>query len=371
MNPKQVSAVDVIGPAYETTKGLLLSPFRWDRWWRVGIIAIFTGEIGGGSFNWNTGGGDWEKIIRDTRGRQGFFDAPMAQNPLAQMDHTTLALLVTTLVVGVLALVLTHVYIGSVMRFLQFDTVVRQRFRLSEGWRMWHPRGVRWFGFEVILIGISFLGFALLAAVAFAIWSATGAIADMKGHIGQVILVIFALLPFLLVFTFALAIVRVLAKDFAVPMIALEDLPVGEALQRVKGMAMGNKADYAVYIVMKVVLTIAQGIVVGIVSVVVLLVLAVPAIAIAVGAGLSVPEMFRNPWVLAGMITLFVCGIFAVMTALAILLAPLAMFFQAYVLHFLAPRYQPLWQLMHPAPPDGPAPPSRFDPPPYPIVPQT
>ena len=39
MIPKPVSAVEAIGPAYETTKNLLLSPFRWDRWWRVGIIA--------------------------------------------------------------------------------------------------------------------------------------------------------------------------------------------------------------------------------------------------------------------------------------------------------------------------------------------
>src|SRR5271154_440882 len=55
--PKKLSAIEAIGPAYENAKRIMLKPFRWSRWWRMGLIAMAAAEMaqsyscGGPSFN--------------------------------------------------------------------------------------------------------------------------------------------------------------------------------------------------------------------------------------------------------------------------------------------------------------------------------
>ncbi|MBI2681976.1 MAG: hypothetical protein HYX26_01940 [Acidobacteriales bacterium] len=347
MPSKPPSAVDVISSAIHTTQQLMFRPFRFSRWWRVAVIAIFTGELGGsGGFNFNIP--DLSGLRRDRTGPQKFL--PGADNPFSQFDATTWALIITVLVVGILTLLLVHIYIGSVMRFVQFDAVARQRFRLREGWRTWHRHGVRFFGFHLLFSLIAFLIIGLIAGVflgaGFALSRGSG---DTKSF-GAFLALFLLMIPFVLVVAVVAQVLWVLAKDFALPIMALEPVTVREALGRVKHAVMSAKGDYAVYILMKIVLSIGSAIVVGIASFLLLIVVIVPLVIGGVFAGVAWPTLLTNPFMLALIITAAIVLLIVVSFALATVFSPIVIFFQSYVLHFYAPRY-PLLQQLIPSPP--------------------
>ena len=45
---KPLSAVDCIGPAFAQTKHQLFAPFRLQRWARLALVCLITGEFAGG-----------------------------------------------------------------------------------------------------------------------------------------------------------------------------------------------------------------------------------------------------------------------------------------------------------------------------------
>jgi hypothetical protein len=347
MLPKPPSAVDVISPAIHTTQHLMFRPFRFDRWWRVAVMAIFTGELGG------TGG--FNLALPDLRGLGRESDTSSrfmaGDNPFFQSDPATWIAIIVVLVVGLAILLLVHIYIGSVMRFVQFDAVARGRFRLREGWRTWHRHGLRWFGFHVLYLLIAMVVIGLVIAfftgIGIGIYRADRAAA----HFGAYLLLLLLALPILVVLLILAQVVWVLAKDFALPMVALEPLTVREALGRLRQVVMGAKGDFAIYILMKIALTIAAGVAVGVVSVILLLILAVPLVAGGVFAGIAWPDLLRDPVLLALLITAAIVLMMIFSFVLATLFSPVVIFFQAYVLHFLAPRYARLQPWMPQPPP--------------------
>jgi len=118
-------------------------------------------------------------------------------------------------------------------------------------------------------------------------------------------------------------------------------------------------------VVMKFVLSLAVGLIVGICMVIVLFVLAIPAIAIAAivvvlvkGSGLGV--VFGVLLAIVG--ALIAIGLFLLVLFLAT--APVAVFMTSYALYFLGGRYPRLGNLLWPQPPPGPVPPTPGVPPP-------
>jgi hypothetical protein len=179
--------------------------------------------------------------------------------------------------------------------------------------------------------------------------------------------------PFVVLIALIGSIFYVLAKDFAVPMVALEDQGVFSAFGRVLGMARARLGEFAGYIGMKIVLTIAYSIVFMIAVVAVMIPVAIIGIAIAATVGATAPNIAQHPALLAWMITVGIVGIFLLMFLLAIAFAPAIFFFQAYVYTWFAQRYEPLWNLLYPAPPQPPPAPATepitpTEPPPLPAV---
>ena len=357
MPPRPISATDAINPALETTKDLMFRPFQFGRCWRVGVLGIFTGGAAGfgGGCNIPSGGGDWEKIMRGTKDQQlmqfqGHGPFPDLIQVLHSLDPKTIALMITVLVVGILAIAAVHVYMGSILRFSLMDAVTNRRFGLREGWQRWQSPGQRYFFFQLALMVISlvcFGGMALLAGLMIAGASGGGAKPSPAG----IILSLLVLLPVFLVFVIVFALFQLFAKDFAVPMMALEDLRVTDALRRVKDMLAREKGATALYVMMKIILDIASGIVVSIMEVFLFGAALIPVGILAVAAGIAVPALFKNPAMLAVVITAVITLIFALVFVAQVIASPVTIFFQAYVLHYMAPRYPPLWKLMHPAPP--------------------
>ena len=86
------------------------------------------------------------------------------------------------------------------------------------------------------------------------------------------------------VFVLAAAVVQVLAKDFLVPIMALEDLDFADGWHRLLAMIGLEKGRYAVYLLLKLVLSIAAAILFGIIAIIPALFVVVPAV-VAVLAG--------------------------------------------------------------------------------------
>ncbi len=347
---KPVSAIDCVGPAIEWTKRAMFRPFRWAKWWRIGLVGLVAGELQGGGCGGNVPGRGW--------------NPGAAEHPFPTIDPAVIASILAVLIVGGTVLVLVHLYVSSVSRFMLFDAVTTGRYRLRENWSRWHSRGLRWFGFKLVFMLITG-GAALLLLLPFI----GSIVAAKRAGMGAMVAAVLVLVPVFLVGALIASVLFVLAKDFAVPIIALEDEGVFRAFGRVLRMARARLGDFAAYIGVKILLTIAYSIVFGIAVFVIAIAALIPTVIIAVAAGVS-GALLKDPVLLAILGTLAVLAIFLLLFVIACLFAPAIFFFQAYVYTWFAQRYEPLWDLLYPAAPPAPAPIATAppEPPPLPAV---
>jgi hypothetical protein len=155
------------------------------------------------------------------------------------------------------------------------------------------------------------------------------------------------------------AIVGLFAKDFCVPIMAMERIGVLAAWHRLLPMLAAEKLAFTGYVLMKIVLAIGSAIIFGIATLLAFLVLLIPlgiGAAIIFFAGKAAGLTFN----LATISILVVLG-GAVLTGLiyvaALISTPPMVFFQSYVLHFLGSRYELLGIMVFPPPPEAIAPP--------------
>jgi hypothetical protein len=341
----RLSAVDAVTPAMELTKRQLFQPFRGGRWARLALVTLLSGEMAGGGFNfsWPQGRG----------GRSNDFLA-LASPSLEKILTWLPALLL--LVIAAVALVLLLIYIHSVFRFILFDSVLHDRCEIKAGWRRWQTQGTSYFLWLICFGLVTLLGLAVLVGVPLVFaWSA-GAFRQPKQHL--VLLIVGGLLLLFLVFVYFVAagVVGLFAKDFLVPMMALQNLGVVEAWRRFRPMLEMDKSGYALYVLMKVVLAIGAAILFGIAGLLVILALLIPFAVIAlalyliwVGLGLH-----WNPATIGVAVLLGVVVLAAVIYVMGWVFTPAAVFFQAYVLHFFGGRYPALGDLLtFPRPPES------------------
>jgi hypothetical protein len=248
------------------------------------------------------------------------------------------------IVVGVIvmfALGLAFVYVSCVFRFILFDSVLNDRCELGEGWRRWQKQGASYF---LWTIGFGLAGFAamvfLIGGPVYIAWLA-GIFAEPRNHLA--LLIVGGVLLFFLALCLILvsAIAALFAKDFVIPVMALENRGVLDGWRRVLPMLTSEKGAYLVYLVMKIVLALASAMLFGIIDVLVLFVIIIPlgiaaVIVVLVGsaAGLSWNTLTLSAAVVAGggvlMLLIFVMSFVS---------APAMVFFQAYALQFFGSRY--------------------------------
>jgi hypothetical protein len=284
---------------------------------------------------------------------------------------------VFTLIIGITALVFVHLYVASVLRFVYFDSVATGRFHVREGWVRWHSRGLRWFVFNLLVIVV------VLAAVAAVVVPAIafGVAAHKTMGSGGVALLALVGVPIALLLAVVAACVGILVKDFAIPMTALENITPWTAFKRVISTAWERKGEHAGYLGMKIVLAIAFGIAVAIVQFILMLIFLIPVIAAVIAGAvlganhgnLDPQRIFANPVLVATLVLGVILVILLIIVITAIILAPGLFFFEAYVLTWFAQRYEPLWNLLYPAPPQPPPAPvtepiAPTEPPPLPAV---
>jgi len=164
------------------------------------------------------------------------------------------------------------------------------------------------------------------------------------------------------VFVLTAVVVQILAKDFLVPIMALEDLDFADGWHHLLAMIGPEKGRFAVYLLLKLVLSIAAGILFSIIAIIPVLLVVVSGV-VAVLAG----RFAGMGWSVTTISLAIILGssLFSLLMYLvALVCVPATVFFPAYAMYFLAARYPTLDALLHPAPPAPELPPVPESPPP-------
>ncbi len=359
-----LSGADALKPAFERTKFQLFKPFRFERWARLAVVCFLTGELTGG------GGGGFNLPFNTGRGRTGSSSlAGPFGLPGPWADY--LPLIVVGFVLLFLILIF-FIYVSSVFRFILFDSVLYDRCRLREGWRRWQQAGASYFLWQ---IGF---GLASMAALALTVgvpvlwaWRA-GMFHDWGGHLVGLILGGIVVVLLFLAVVITSAVIGLFAKDFVIPVMALENVGVIEGWRRVLPRLGAEKGAYAIYVLIKMALALGAAVLFVIINILVVLMFIIPVLI--AGAIVFVVAMLAGATWNAVTISLAVGAGVVVVLALVFLLAmvsaPAMVFFQAYTLHFYGGRYPALGSELAKTPPVPPpaAPPavSPVTPPPAP-----
>lgn len=359
------SAVDAIYPAIEHTKKQLFQPFRFGQWTRLALVGLLAGELGSGggcnthNFNFN-----------QHPGAHRFVDPSWSG-----IDPALLAGLIAVLVIAAFVLGIVFMYISSVMRFILFDSVMAKECHIRDGWERRQGPGWRYFLWKLVYLMITLAGLTVLVGIPAGLAFAMGWLKEPKAH--MVPLVLGGILVFfaVMIFVLALAIIFVLVKDFVIPQMALENVGVMEGWERLWRMIMAEKGGYAAYIGMKIVMAIGAGIVVGIATLILGLIIAIPTVLLSVlaivtgkTAGLTWNAYTITLAVVVGSVLL---AVFLYLVAL--ISVPVIVFFPAYSIYFFAARYPALSAVLYPPPPApqvaSAATPPPYEPPPLPPTP--
>lgn len=345
--PNRVSAVDSITPAFTRTKQLLLQPFRLGLWARLAVVALITGEAGGG------GGGGFSNlgsVINNRGGKRLAAATHFLNDPGWEQIQPYLFWIVLGFVL-VAALALLWIYSDCVYRFILLDSVLTGKCELIEGWRRWKFAGRRYLLWVVAYAFGALIVIGAVAGLPLLVVYGAGWFEKPDQHILGFILggILYFLAVLLLIL--ALFVIDLLARDFLVPVMAFEDVGAMEGWERLMDMMSAEKGAYALYVLMKVVLNAASGIVFGIVNFFVTLILLIPLGIVAwvfitgKGAGMNL----EDPSTIMLLIAFGLLALAGILYVIAFVYSPALVFFQAYTLIFFGTRYAPLASRMYPA----------------------
>jgi hypothetical protein len=344
------SAPDAFLPAIHRAKSLLFRPFRFGYWCRLALLGLLTGELSssGCSFNANIP----SEIFNDKH-QQQFLGMDGTWQRLA--PHFWLIVGIAT---AAFVLMIVMMYVSSVCRFMLFEAVVDGHVRLRAGWKKWKGTATGYFLFLIAYSASIWGALALFIGLPVLIAYLMGFTAHMREHVVVAALGITTLVGLGLLILCVGMIFFVMVKDFAVPIMALENVSVGAAIRRMGQIIDREKSSFAGYIGMKLVLTLGAGLAYGIATVIVMLLVMIPIMVVAIigiligaSAGLS-----WTPTMIALAVALGVNAMFGLMIIILFGHTPLAAFFPSYGLLYFAGRYQPLHDRLFPPPAAPPEP---------------
>ncbi|MGA3327802.1 MAG: hypothetical protein ABSF45_25360 [Terriglobia bacterium] len=356
--PKPLSAVDCIGPAFAQTTHQLFAPFRFQRWARLALVCLILGDFAGGG-----GGpsGNFNLPAGRTRSGKGLLAIP-------NIDWDKILPWLPWVLAGVALLFLfifLWVYVASVYRFVLFDSVLYDRCELKGSWGRWEPCGRSYFYWCLAIFVATAVGSCLIIGAPLLIAWRAGLFHHPREHLAALILGGAALFFILLAFFVLSAVVALFAKDFCVPIMAMEKVGVMDAWRRLLPMLAAEKLAFTGYVLMKIVLAIGSAIIFGIITFLTLLVLLIPlgiaaVIVFFAGKGLG---LTLNVATISALV--IICGIIlaGIIYIVAFISTPAMVFFQSYVLHFMGSRYPALGAVVFPPPPETPPPPPVGEPP--------
>jgi hypothetical protein len=334
-----ISAVDSISLAVEHTKQQLFRPFRVSQWTKLAVVGLLAGELGSGgcnSFHMPTHPGS----------------TPHGSIPgLPGVDFALLAGLISVIVIAGLTVGIVLMYISSVMRFVLFDSILAKECNIGKSWNLRQGPGWRFFLFKVLYTLFGLGGMAVLLGIPAALAFAAGWFNQPKEHLLPLILggvlVFFAILFFAL----AIAIIFVLTKDFVIPQMALENISAFEGWRRLWPMIKAEMGGYAAYLGMKILMAIGAGIIVGIATIILGFLIAIPTIGLSIVAVLTGKSagLAWNAYTITVAIVVGSILLAFFLYLVSLISVPVIVFFPAYAIYFFAGRYPLLRAALYPA----------------------
>ena len=358
-----ISAADTINLAIEHTKQQLFKPFRLGQWTKLAFVGLLAGELSSGGCN-----GSNFRVPQHpgATAHSGFPHFP-GIDP-AVLGGMIAVIVMTAFVIGVI-----FMYISSVMRFVLFDSILAKECHIRKGWSRRQGAGWRYFLWKLLYTFAMFSCLGALVGVPAAFAFAMGWIQQPREHLLPLILGGVILFFLLLALFGAMWAIFVLTKDFVVPQMALEDIGAIEGWQRLWPMLKAETGAYAAYIGLKIALAIAAGIVVGIATVILGLIIAIPTVGLSIFAVIT-GKSAGLTWNASTITLAIVVGSIlfsAFLYLISLISVPVIVFFPAYSIYFFAARYRPLSAVLYPVPAAAPsAPPVTFEPPPLPPYPE-
>ena len=346
--PRHLSAVDCVSPSFERTKRQLFVPFRFERWGRLAIVCLVLGDF--------AGGGGYTRNI-NIPWQPDRTHLPQTASWLVDWSQVQpfLPLLIIAAVL-VFALSVLWLYMASVYRFVLFDSVLYDRCELKGAWGRWERAGRRYFWWLIALF-LSVAAYSLLlgGGAAFAMWR-LGILRHPGNHVLLLVLGGFALVCILAALFVATALAAVFAKDFCVPLMAIEDLGMLDAWRRLLPMLAAEKMPFGGYILMKIVLAVGSAIIFGVISLLALFVVGIP-LALAGAAIFFAGKAAGLAWGFPVIVAVAIVGailLTGIFYLLALISTPPMVFFQAYAIYFFGSRYPALGVIVDPPPPAAP-----------------
>ena len=194
------------------------------------------------------------------------------------------ALIVAAAVVA-FVLFFVFLYLNSIFRFILFESVVTKRCSIGEGWSRWRRAGRRYFLWQIVLMIAQGLFIGVLIGVPLALAAALGWFRNADEHIARSVLGVIFLLGLFFLCLLVAAAVQLLAKDFLVPIMALENVDFADGWSRLLALIRPELGNYVIYLLLKIVLAIAAAIIFGILTSIPIFVLVVPAVLAMFSAG--------------------------------------------------------------------------------------
>jgi hypothetical protein len=358
-----VSAVDAINPAFQHARQQLLQPFRAGQWAKLGLVGLLAGEMSSGGGGCNPG--SFQMPTHPNHSTHFWATGLPAANPMLYAG------LIALLIVAGLVLMFLFLYLNSVMRFILFDSVIAKECQIREGWSRRQGPGRRLFVWQILLFLATGVGFTILVGIPAAFAFLVGWLRQPKEHMIPLILGGMLLFFGVLAFIVVQMVVHVMTKDFVVPQMALEGISAFEGWRRLLPQLQREKGGYAGYIGMKILMAIAAAVVLGIVSAIVILVIAIPvgglaAVAVITGATAG---LTWNVYTITLAVVSGACALLLILYVISLISVPAVVFFPAYSIYFFASRYPALDGVLHPAPPPA-IPVIPPEPPPLPPAPE-
>ena len=355
--PQQFVALEALQPALRHTWAQLFQPFRLGLWARLALVGILTGEFPGCGAGGGGGG------ARSSAGQGDQFGA-------LPTDTISLLLLIFLGALLVMVLILAMLYLSAVFRFVLFDIILTDRHQLLESYRRWRQRGLSFFLWQLALTATMIVTLALMVGVPALAAAAAGAFAGPLPGLAVMMALGLWLVLNLIGIVIVTVFVWVLARDFVVPIMALEEVGVVEGWRRFLPLLLAQKLEYLIYFIVRTVAAVVSAVCFGILAL--LMVVAV----VLVGGGMGLTLILAGWWAawtwnLYTIVLGAVVGgaaLLAMMYVIAFMYSPAVAFFPTYAAHFLGLSYPRLAEALsrHPVTRTGAGGPAQVTGPPDP-----
>jgi hypothetical protein len=251
-----IHALEDLDDALAATRALLL-PVDRSRWARLAAVVLFLGTTGANlnALQFNVPAGPTDPPANG-------FTVP---GPTPEQLAAVVVVVALVVVVGLLFLL-----VGSIMEFVFVESLRREEVAVRRYWSAHWRKGLRLFGFRLVLGALVVGSVAVLAAL-FVLPAVLG---DGPGGPSAVALVL--LLPVFLVLAVVVGLVDGFTTVFVVPVMLLEGCGVLAGWRRLWATIPPNPWQYVAYAVAGFVLSIVGGILAGIAVAIGVLLLLIP-----------------------------------------------------------------------------------------------